>query len=139
MGDRRPGNDGKLIATLNPRKNYVLHYRNLQFYLDHGLVLTKIHRVIQFNQSPWMKDYIDLNTNKRKEAETDFEKDFFKLGNNSVFGKTMENKRNRVDVKIVRGDEKRRLEKLIAKPSFARLNIFPNGLGAVHNFSTLLK
>ena len=95
-----------------------------------GMVLTKIHRAISFTQSPWLKSYIDFNTNKRKDAKNATEKDFFKLMNNSVFGKTMENLRKRVNVELV--NTEKRVKKLTAKPTFQAFKIFHEDLAAMH-------
>ena len=126
----------KLIPTLNNKKEYVVHYRNLQLYMDLGLKLTKVHRALKFKQSPWLKQYIDLNTNKRKVVKMSFKKDFFKLMNNSVFGKTMENLRKRVDVKLVTNEKQ--LDKLTAKPTFVSSKIFNENLMAVHKIKETL-
>ena len=120
----------KLVPNLDNNKKYILHYRNLKLYLSLGMKLTKVHRVLSFQQSSWLKSYIAFNTEKRKQASNDFEKDFFKLMNNSVFGKTMENLRKRVNVKLV-NDEKQ-LKKLTASPSFDYFRIFSNELAAVN-------
>ena len=97
--------------------------------LKQGLVLTKVHRVIQFNQEDWLKPYIDMNTKLRKEAKNDFEKDFFKLMNNSVFGKTMENVRKHRDIKLVTTDEKR--NKLASEPNYHTTKHFSENLLAI--------
>ena len=81
----------KLVCNLYDKKNYAIHIRNLKQPLNCGLVLKKVHRVIQFNQKAWLKPCIYMNTKLRTEAKNDFEKDFFKLMNNAVFRKTMEN------------------------------------------------
>ena len=126
----------KLIPNLRNKKKYVLHYKNLIQCLDMGLKVTHIHRGIKFVESEWMKPYIDKNTNLRAKAKNNFEKDFFKLMNNSVFGKTMENIRNRVDVKLVNTKEK--FKKLVAKPNFRSRKIFSENLVSVHMKKTSL-
>ena len=105
-----------------------------------GLKVTKIHRGISFTQRDWLKPYIDLNTRLRAKATNDFEKDFFKLMNNSVFGNTMENIRKRVDIRLVSGGEKgeKKVEKLAAKPSFEGCTIFHKNLVAMHMHKTSL-
>ena len=126
----------KLIPTLSNKEKYVLHHRNLQLYTDLGLKLTKAHRVLEFNQSAWLKQYIDFNTQKRTNAKNAFEKDFFKLMNNSVFGKTMENIRKRVDVRLVTDGNK--LLKMVAKPTYVSSKIFNENLVAVHKIKETL-
>ena len=95
------GDIKKLIPNLGNKTNYVVHYRNLQLYLSLGMKLTKIHRVLKFKQSDWMKKYIDFNTEKRMNAANDFLKYFFELMINSVYGKIMTNLRKRIDVRLV--------------------------------------
>ncbi len=127
----------KLVPNLNDKKNYVLHHKSLKLYLKHGLKLTKIHRGITFEESAFMKSYIDMNTDMRTKGTTDFEKDWFKLMNNSVFGKTMENVRNRVDVKLV--TDKKSLNKLVKKANYKRVNEFNENLVAVHMEKSTVK
>ena len=126
----------KLVPTLSKKERYVLHYRNLQLYMSLGLKLTKIYRALEFNQSPWLKTYIDFNTKKRAKAKNSFEKDFFKLMNNSVFGKTMENLRKRQNIKLVTDEEN--LLKWTSKPSFVSFKIFNEDLVAVHKMKPTL-
>ena len=120
----------KLTPNLNNKTKYILHLKNLQIYLSLGLKLTKIHEVLAFDQRDWMRPYIYLNTNLRTSSKNYFEKDFFKLMNNSVFGKTMENIRNRVDIRLV--NEEKQAEKLTSKPTFEGRTIFCRNLAAVH-------
>ena len=88
----------KLVCNLRDKKKYVVHTSIFKQALNHGLKLKKVHRIIEFNQEAWLKKYIDMNTELRKKASNDFEKDFFKLMNNAVFGKTMENVRKHRDI-----------------------------------------
>ena len=106
----------KLVPNLQDKKKYVIHVKTLKQALDHGLVLQKIHRVIQFKQSAWMKEYTEFNTRLRMVAKNDFKKDFYKLMNNSVFGKTMENIRKHRDIKLVNNKED--YSKQVMKPNF---------------------
>ena len=120
----------KLICHFKPRKNYVVHYRNLRQYLEMGMRITAVHRGISFNQSCWMEPYIRKNTELRKTAANSFEKDFFKLMNNSVFGKTIENIRKRQNIILV--DNRAKAVKLTSRPNFDRATIFDRNLIAVH-------
>ena len=126
----------KLIPNLRDKTKYVIHYKNLIQCLKAGMKLKKIHRGIKYVESEWLKPYIEMNTNLRTKAKNNFEKDFYKLMNNSVFGKTMENIRNRVDVKIVNTEEK--LRKLVAKPNYRGRKIFSENLVSVHMKKTSL-
>ena len=132
----KSGQVNKLIPTLANKSKYVLHYRNLQLYRELGLKLKKIYRVLSFDQSPWLKTYIDFNTRQRTNAKNAFEKDFFKLMNNSVFGKTMENIRKREDIKLVTNEKQ--LLKLTSKPTFINSKIFNENLVAVHKIKESL-
>ena len=106
----------KLVCTTHNKENYVVHIRALKQALNHGLKLTKVHRIIQFDQEAWLKPYIDMSTDLRKDAKNDFEKDFFKLMNNSVFGKTMKNVRNHRDIKLVTTNKQR--SKFASEPNY---------------------
>ena len=135
-GVKCKNNVEKLIPNLRDKKKYVLHYKNLIQCLKLGMKLKRIYRGIKFVESEWMKPYIDMNTKLRAEAKNNFEKDHYKLMNNSVFGKTMENIRNRVNVKLVNNEEKAR--KLIAKPNYNSCKIFSENLISVHMKKTSL-
>ena len=119
----------KLCLTLQDKCKYICHYRNLKQYLELGLKLKKVHRVLRFEQSPWLKDYIDLNTRLRQEANSKFEEDFAKLMNNSFFGKTCEDVKKYKDIKIVTGEK--RAQKLINRPTFSRVKIYNENLAAI--------
>ena len=98
------------------KKNYFVHIRSLKQALNHGLILKKFHRVIQFNQEAWLKPYIDINTELRKQLKNGLEKSFYKLMNNVVFGKTMKNVRKHIDIKLLTTDERR--NQLVSEPNY---------------------
>ena len=100
--DIKSGDINKLTPNLMSKKNYVVHYRNLKYYISQGLILKKVHKILEFKQSAWMKPYIDFNTQKRKEATNEADKNLFKLLNNAVYGKTMENMRKRIKIRIIK-------------------------------------
>ena len=116
----------KLVPNLRDKKNYVIHIQALNQALQHGLRLDGIHRAIEFDQSPWLKTYIDFNTQLRTTATNDFEKDFFKLMNNLVFGKTMENIRKHRNIKLVTTEEK--YTGTVMKPNFKSGVLFGENL-----------
>ena len=116
----------KLVPNLNNKKNYVIHIQALNQALSHGLILERIHRAIEFDQSAWMKPYIDLNTQLRTKATNDFKKDFFKLMNNVVFDKTMENIRKHRNIKLVRSRES--YLKILMHPNFKSGVLFGENL-----------
>ena len=116
----------KLVSNLRDKKNYIIHFQVLNKALQHGLRLDRIHRVIEFDQSPWLKSYIDFITQLRMAATNDFEKDFFKLMNNSVFGKMMENIRNHKNLKLVTTEEK--YLRTVMKPNFKSGVLFGENL-----------
>ena len=122
-------NTKKLVCNLQDKKNYVVHINVLKQALDHGLKLRKVHRVIEFDQEAWLKKYINFNTELCKNALNDFEKDFFKLMNNAVFGKTMENMRKHRDIKLVKTDHRR--NKLVSEPNYHTMKLIDDNLGII--------
>ena len=127
----------KLVCNLFNKKKYVVHINVLKQELNHGLKLKKIHRVIEFNQEAWLKPYIDMNTELRKAAKNDFEKDLFKLINNSVFRKTIENIRKHRDIKLVTTDKKR--SKLVSEPHYHTINLISEDLSIIETKKTKVK
>ena len=134
--DIKVGDVKKLIPNLSNKTKYVLHYRNLQLYLSLGMKLNKTHRVLKFKQSDWMKKYIDFNTEKSKNATNGFEKDFFKLMINSVYGKTMENLRKRSHVRLVNNEKD--ILKYTSRPTYATHKLFDKDFAAIQEIKPVL-
>ena len=126
-----------LICNLYDKENYVVHIRALKQALLHGLKLKKVHKVLQFHQEAWLKPYIDMNIKLRKEAKNDFEKDFFKLMINAVFGKPMENVRKHRDIKLVTTDKRR--NQLVSEPNYHAIKRFSENLAAIEMRKTKVK
>ena len=127
----------KLVWSIEDKEKYVIHIRALKQALNYGLVLRKVHRVIKFNQEAWLKPYIDMNTKLRKEARNESEKDFFKLINNSVSGKTMENVRKHWDITLVTTEEK--IIKLVSEPNCHTTKQFSENLLSIEMKNTKVK
>ena len=119
----------ELVCNLHDKKKYIVHISILKQALDHGLKLKKVHRVIEFNQEAWLKKCIDMNTELSKKASNDFEKDFFKLMNNAVFGKTMENVRKHRDIKLVKTDHKK--NKSVSEPNYHTMKLISENLSII--------
>ena len=120
----------KLLLTHFDKEKYVVHYSILKFYLKMGLELTKVHRAVKYKQKAWLKPYIEYNSKQRKQATNNFEKDFYKLKNNALFGKTMEDVRKRINYKLVSDEEK--MTKLISSPFFHSRDIISEDIVGVH-------
>ena len=116
----------KLIPNLFNKTEYVIHYRHLKLLVDLGIEVTKLHKVLEFKQEPFLSDFIMFNTQKRTETKLDYEKDLFKLLNNSIYGKTVENVEKRIDVKLVTNDKV--FIKNVSKPKFKCFKLFNNHL-----------
>lgn len=122
----------KLMATLLRKEKYVVYYLNLQLALKHGIVLEKTHRILKFKQIAWTADYIKMNIELRKQATNDFDKNLFKILNNSLYGKTIEAVKNRRDIRLInRWNGRYNAENLISKPNFKRYVTFGDDLIAV--------
>ena len=116
------GGVNKLVPNLGNKSKYVVHYKNIHLHLSLGMKLTKVHRILKFKQSDWLKKCIDFNTDKRKSAANSFEKDFLKLMNDSVFSKTMKNLRKRISVRLV--NNAKDYVRCISKPIFVSQKLF---------------
>ena len=127
----------KLVCNLHDKKKYVVHIKSLKQALHYGLKLEKIHRVIEYNQEVWLKPYIDMNTELRTVASNDFEKDFYKLMNNAVFGKTMENVRKHRDIKLVTTNKKS--SKLVSEPNYHTMNYVSKDISIIEMKKTRVK
>ena len=130
------GKSSKLISSLTDKKRYVIHEMNLKQAVDAELILTKIHRMIEFKQKPWMKDFIDFNINKRKESKNEFEKGFFKIMCNATYGRTLMNLRKRQNISLI--NDATKLNDFVKKPNFISSKIFNENLVAVHTIKQKL-
>ena len=134
---KKIGKSKKLVYTVKDKRNCVVHIRTLKQDLNRGLILKKVHRVIQVNQKAWLKPYIDMNTKLRIKANNEFEKGFFKLMNNAVLGKTMENVRKHRDIKLVTTEKWR--NQLVSEPNYHTTKYFSKNLFGIEMKKTKVK
>ena len=137
LGDKPLGNEEKLFLTLRDKEKYIIHNSVLEKYLKLGMKVTKVHRTISFKESNWLAKYINFNTEQRTKAKSDFEKDLWKLMNNSFYGKTLENIRGRSEIKLL--TEREEVKKYIKKPNFKDSIIFNDSFVAIENNVTSVK
>ena len=134
--DIKSGGINKLAPNLLPKKDNVVHYRNLKYYISQGLIIKKVYKILEFKQSAWMKPYIDFNTQKRKEATNEADKNLFKLLNNAVYGKTMENMRKRIRIRIATNEKD--FLKYASRPTYIGHKKFGKNLVVIHEKKELL-
>ena len=130
------GRVNKLVSNLGNKRKYVAHYKNLQLYVSLGIKLIKVHKILKFKQSDWLKKFVDFNTDKRKYASNNFDKDFFKLMINSVFGKTMENLRKKICLELI--NNAKDYVRCVSRPSFVSQEIFSKNVVAVLRIKPVL-
>ena len=131
------GVTNKLIPNLYQKKNYVVHYRNLKFYLSQGARLIKVHEILELKQNDWMKPYINFNTEKRKEATNEADKNLFNLFNDSVYGKTMENMRKRMKVRVTTTEKE--FIKYASRDTYINHSIYSKDFAVIHEKQEVLK
>ena len=124
------GGVNKLIPNLGDKVRYFVHYKNLQYYLSLGMKLVKIHRVLSFKQSNWLKSFVDFNTEKRKKSKDLFSQNLYKLFNNCIYGKSIENITKRINVKLI--NDKNVHQRCVNKPGFISYKIIDKTFVAVH-------
>ena len=134
--DVKVGDVAKLIPNLRDKSCYIVHYRALQLHVSLGMVVKKIHRDLKFKQSDCLKGFVMFNTAKRINAANEFDKSFFKLIINSVYGKTIENERKRVNIKLINNEKK--YLKVVSRPSFVSQKFLDKNLEAVHKIKPVL-
>ena len=135
--DNKSGGFNKLAPNLIPKNNYVVYYRNLKYYLSQRLILKKVHKILEFKQSAWMKPYIDFNTERRKEATNETDKYLFKLLINATYGKTMENMRKRFKIRIITNEKD--FLKYVSKSTYIANRKFGKNLVAIHEKKETVK